>query len=90
MAFEPFLTGRSLERLAGDYPVWANLPMRAQDVPGAIARAYHEAVGARGPALVVVPMDDWLEPADPLAAGAPRRSCARARVRPEDLTSWRT
>jgi benzoylformate decarboxylase len=32
-------------------------------VPGAIVRAYHEAVTGRGPAIVVVPMDDWLEPA---------------------------
>ncbi len=73
IAFEPFLTGRALERLAGEYPVWRQLPGRAQDVPGAIARAYHEAEAARGPALVVVPMGDWLEPADELGAGAPAR-----------------
>jgi benzoylformate decarboxylase len=73
LAFEPFLTGRALERLAGEYPVWRQLPSRAQDVPGAIARAYHEAQAARGPALVVVPMGDWLEPADDLAAGSPAR-----------------
>src|SRR5271154_3719717 len=30
LAFEPFLTGRALERLAGEYPVWANAPVRAQ------------------------------------------------------------
>jgi benzoylformate decarboxylase len=73
IAYEPFLTGRALERLAGEYPVWRQLPSRAQDVPGAIARAYHEAQAARGPTLVVVPMGDWLEPADQLAAGAPAR-----------------
>jgi benzoylformate decarboxylase len=73
IAFEPFLTGRALERLAGEYPVWRQLPSRAQDVPGAIARAYHEAVAGQGPVLVVVPMGDWLEPADDLAAGAPAR-----------------
>jgi benzoylformate decarboxylase len=73
IAFEPFLTGRALERLAGEYPVWRQLPARAQDVPGAIARAYHEAMAARGPALVVVPMGDWLEPADELAAASPAR-----------------
>jgi benzoylformate decarboxylase len=28
-------------------------------VPASIARARHEAVAARGPALVIVPMDDW-------------------------------
>src|SRR5947209_12306506 len=64
LAYEPFLTGRALERLAGDYPVWTSLPVRPQDVPGALARAYNEAVAARGPALVVVPMGDWNEPAD--------------------------
>jgi benzoylformate decarboxylase len=73
VAFEPFLTGRNLERLAGDYPVWRSLPIRAQDVPGAIARAYLEAQAARGPTLVVVPMGDWEEPADELAAGTPDR-----------------
>src|SRR4051795_4287985 len=62
LALEPFLAGR-LEGLAGDYPVWVNLPARAQDVPAAIARAHHEAVTGRGPALVIVPMDDWLTPA---------------------------
>ncbi|HSC73324.1 MAG TPA: thiamine pyrophosphate-dependent enzyme [Gaiellaceae bacterium] len=58
LVFEPFLTGR-LERLAGDYPVWVDTPVRAGDVPGAIARAAHEAETHRGPALVIVPMDDW-------------------------------
>lgn len=63
LAFEPFLAGH-LSGLAGEYPVWVNQPARAQDVPGALARARHEAVTGRGPALVLVPMDDWLEPAD--------------------------
>ena len=63
LVFEPFLTGR-LEGLAGDYPVWVERPVRAQDVPGAIDRAYHEATTARGPAIVIVPMDDWLQEAD--------------------------
>jgi benzoylformate decarboxylase len=58
LVFEPFLTGR-LEGLAGNYPVWTDQPVRAQDVPGAVERAYHEASTGRGPALVIVPMDDW-------------------------------
>jgi benzoylformate decarboxylase len=33
-------------------------------VPGALARACHEAVTASGPALVIVPMDDWSAVAD--------------------------
>ena len=63
LVFEPFLTGR-LAGLAGDYPVWTDQPVRAQDVPGAIDRAYHEAENRRGPAIVIVPMDDWLQPVD--------------------------
>ncbi len=80
LAYEPFLTGRALERLAGEYPVWSQLPVRAQDVPGAIARAYHEAVDRRGPAVVVVPMGDWLEVADDQAAGWPERIIRTANV----------
>lgn len=62
---EPFLAGR-LEGLAGDYPVSSETPSRAQDVPGAIARAAHAAVLRKGPALVVVPSGDWQESADDL------------------------
>lgn len=71
LAHEPFLTGR-LRSLAGDYPVWVDQPVRAQDLPGSIGRAYHEAVTGRGPAIVIVPMDDWAAPAgDPADDAAP-------------------
>jgi len=63
LAFEPFLTGK-LERLAGDYPVSVEQPVRPQEVPGAIERAWHEARTRRGPAVVIVPMDDWDAPAE--------------------------
>ena len=85
LALSPFLTGRALERMAGEYPVWTCLPPRAQDVPGAIARAYHEAMGAAGPALVVVPMGDWSEPADEHAALAPERVGRPGAADPEQL-----
>jgi benzoylformate decarboxylase len=62
LAQEPFLTGR-LDGLAGEYPVSVDQPVRAQDVPGALVRAYHAAQSARGPAIVIVPMDDWHAPA---------------------------
>ncbi len=81
LAFEPFLAGR-LAGLAGDYPVSVEQPVRAQDVPGAIERAYHAATTRRGPALVIVPMDDWAEPADeerePAAAAGPILRAAAA------------
>jgi benzoylformate decarboxylase len=85
VAFEPFLTGRHLDRLAGEYPVWTNVPLRPQDVPGVIARAYHEAQAAQGPALLVVPMGDWQEPADDLAAGTPDRVLRPRSVAPEEV-----
>ena len=61
LAFEPFLAGR-LEGLAGDYPVSVELPVLAEEVAGAIDRAWHQAALRRGPALVIVPMDDWSPP----------------------------
>ncbi len=74
LVFEPFLTGR-LERLAGDYPVWVDQPLRAGDVPGAIERACNEAATHRGPAIVIVPMDDW-----PAEADDDREDAAAAKV----------
>ena len=72
LALEPFLAGR-LEQLAGPYPVWVNQPAVAQDVPAAVRRAWHEALQARGPAIVVVPMDDWAQTmSDDLGLAAPR------------------
>ena len=73
LAQEPFLAGR-LQGLAGVYPVWEHQPVRPQDVPGSILRARHEAETGRGPALLIVPMDDWLAPApQPFEITAPAR-----------------
>lgn len=58
LAYAPFLAGQ-LSSLAGPYPVRVEEPPRAADVPGAIGRAIHAARAHRGPALVIVPMDDW-------------------------------
>jgi benzoylformate decarboxylase len=73
LAYDPFLTGRRLDELAGDYPVWTCQPARAEDVPGAITRAWHEAEQHRGPAIVIVPMDDWNAAAEDLPVPAPLR-----------------
>jgi benzoylformate decarboxylase len=68
LASTPFLAGR-LRGLAGDYPVAVLEPVRAADVPALVARAFHVAAARRGPAVVLVPMDDWA--ADAEAAAAP-------------------
>jgi benzoylformate decarboxylase len=86
LAYEPFLAGE-LEGLAGRYPVWTATPARAADVPALVSRARHQAVAARGPAVVIVPMDDWAEPYEESArepaplqleigAGVDRRLCS--------------
>lgn len=72
LALQPFLAGE-LDGLAGRYPVWVDQPARPQDVPGAVARAWHESRAGRGPALVVVPSDDWAAPADDDVLAAPAR-----------------
>ncbi len=77
LVYDPFLAGR-LRGLGGEYPVWVDEPVRAQDVPGAISRAAHEAMTHRGPALVIVPMDDWSAPADEEREPAAPASVIRA------------
>jgi benzoylformate decarboxylase len=62
LAQGPFLAGR-LAGLAGDYPLAVFEPVRAQDLPGTIVQAFHQAITGRGPVIVIVPMDDWLAPA---------------------------
>jgi benzoylformate decarboxylase len=91
LAHEPFLAGR-LRALAGEYPVWVDEPVRAQDLPGSIGRAWHEATTGRGPALVVAPMDDWDAPAaDPAdhaaAAGTVLRAAAADPVAVDTLAA---
>ena len=87
LAYEPFLAGK-LAGLGGDYPVRVDQPARAQDVPAAIERAFHAAETRRGPALVIVPMDDWDEPADegrePAAAFGPVLRAAGVDSEPVD------
>ncbi|MPZ80151.1 MAG: benzoylformate decarboxylase [Actinophytocola sp.] len=64
---EPFLGALDAPSFPRPYVKWAVEPARAQDVPGAIARAYHVATQPPfGPVFVSVPADDWDAEADPL------------------------
>ncbi len=89
LAMEPFLAGR-LSGLAGDYPVWVDQPVRPQDVPGAVSRAFHEATIGRGPALVIVPMDDWQAQASALDDAAPQHLIIGDRPQPESVAQIAT
>lgn len=58
-ALEPLLTG-GLVDLARPYVKRSFEPVRAEEVPGEIRRAYHTAMQhPRGPVFVSIPMDDW-------------------------------
>src|ERR1700759_3779417 len=65
VTIEANLTNRDAVVGPQPYVKWAHEPPRAQDVPGAIARAIHHAtLPPKGPAFVSIPMDDWNVEAD--------------------------
>lgn len=56
---DPFLASRAVETVK-PYVKWACEPLRAEDVPAAIARGYQIAMQPpRGPVFISIPMDDW-------------------------------
>jgi benzoylformate decarboxylase len=62
---EANLTNRDAILGPQPYVKWSHEPARAQDVPGALARAIHHAtLPPKGPAFVSIPMDDWELEAD--------------------------
>ncbi|MBV9817644.1 MAG: benzoylformate decarboxylase [Solirubrobacterales bacterium] len=65
MTMESLLTNRDAIVGPAPYVKYAIEPPRAQDVPGALARAIAEAsLPPRGPTFVSIPMDDWEQEAD--------------------------
>jgi benzoylformate decarboxylase len=61
---DPYLTNRDETVLPRPWVKWAYQPVRAQDVPGAIMRAYAAALQPpAGPVYVSIPLDDWDQPA---------------------------
>jgi len=85
---EANLTNRDAVLGPRPYVKWSHEPPRAQDVPGAIARAIHHAMlPPRGPAFVSIPMDDWGAEADEDRArhAVGRRLVGRTAPDPEAL-----
>ena len=57
---DPYLTNRDETTLPRPWVKWAYQPVRAQDVPGAIMRAYATALQPpAGPVFLSIPLDDW-------------------------------
>jgi benzoylformate decarboxylase len=64
---EPFLVSRAVE-VVKPYVKWACEPLRAEDVPSAIARAYYMAQQPpQGPVFLSIPMDDWTHDCIPVS-----------------------
>jgi len=84
LPFEPFLFAEWAAEFPRPYVKWSCEPARAEDVPAAIARAYHTAMQSpRGPTFVSVPVDDWDRLCDPVE---PRRLGTSVRGDPQLLT----
>lgn len=65
LQFDPFLHSNQATELPKPYVKWSCEPARAEDVPQALARAYHIAMQEpRGPVFVSIPADDWDVPAE--------------------------
>ena len=68
LASEPFLISRAVDTVR-PYVKWAHEPLRAQDVPAAIAQGYHLAMQPpMGPVFLSIPMDDWTHDCPPVDA----------------------
>ncbi len=81
---EALLTNRDATIGPQPYVKWSHEPPRAQDVPGAIARAIHHAsLPPRGPAFVSIPMDDWDAEADEDRALNAQRRVVSGRAVPD-------
>jgi benzoylformate decarboxylase len=79
---EPLLTNRDETMLPRPWVKWAYQPVRAQDVPAAIMKAYAIALQPpAGPVYVSIPLDDWDQPAlgEAVVSHSERPLCARSR-----------
>jgi benzoylformate decarboxylase len=80
---EPFLYADQATELPRPYVKWSCEPARAQDVPSALARAYHLAMAPpQGPVFLSVPVDDWDEPIDSEQPLPPRTVSTAVRADP--------
>jgi benzoylformate decarboxylase len=84
LLLEPLLTNREETTLPKPWVKWAYQPARAQDVPGAIMKAYTIALQPpSGPVFLSVPLDDWDQPA--LGEAVVRTASSRCSPDPERL-----
>lgn len=69
LPYEPFLFAERPTEFPRPFIKWSCEPARAEDVPAAIARAWHVAMEPpHGPTFVSIPVDDWDRECSPFAA----------------------
>src|SRR6202050_255376 len=84
---DAYLTNRDETVLPRPWVKWAYQPVRAQDVPGAIMRAYTVALQPpAGPVYLSIPLDDWDQPA--LGEAVVRTASSRYSPDPERLAHF--
>ncbi|HTK36519.1 MAG TPA: benzoylformate decarboxylase [Caulobacteraceae bacterium] len=65
LPMHPYLFAEQATEFPKPYVKWSCEPARAEDVPAAIARAYHTAMQKPcGPTFVSIPIDDWNVPVE--------------------------
>ncbi len=85
LQMEPFLLSTQATELPKPYVKWSAEPARPEDVPAAIARAYHLAMlPPCGPTFVSIPVDDWDAEAEELPV---RTVSRRLRVAGESIAA---
>lgn len=81
LLMEPWLSNVQPAELPKPWVKWSYEPVRAEDVPAALMRAYAEAVQApAGPVFLSIPLDDWDAPA---AGSNPVARTVATRVGPD-------
>jgi benzoylformate decarboxylase len=81
---EANLTNRDAVVEPQPYVKWAHEPPRAEDVPGALARAIlYASLPPRGPVFVSIPMDDWTVDADEDRTTSASRRVVNGRAAPD-------
>lgn len=89
LLLEPWLVNPSPESLPQPWVKWAYQPVRPDDVPAAIMRAYAVALQPpAGPVFLSIPMDDWDAPVPGRAPAVVRDVAARVGPDPARLAAF--
>ncbi|MGJ4999537.1 benzoylformate decarboxylase [Bradyrhizobium sp. HKCCYLS3077] len=88
LPLQAFLYAERPSEFPRPYVKYSVEPARPEDVPAAIARAYYTAMQPPcGPTFVSIPIDDWMHPAQPVAARKVSRELGPDRAAMEELVA---